>query len=440
MKKLILTTAIVIGLATLAYSQAVQVFQPDTIILLYDHSFNLEEGDTMKFVMTYNDKGLLSECEQYYCQQPAKNNDFKAGADFYLPLQVRTIYEYDISYNMVHSMERYFGVPRNPRFYYDYHFENNQLFLYVCHYETIDDYHCTDSILYQYDNSGRIDHEITYNRIYGVLSLTEEIDYSYSNSVVEKTTNGYSNGHWGDWVTLERKTQTYGDDETLLTVETESYEKPTTLETYSYDGEGHTTSILTQTLTDGEWVNTKLLEYTYDDGGHLFLAEIKSWQEGEFVHAHRAVYELNEAGYPAVIDFEKWNGEAWEQGTWKSGFYIFKEPYLSRQNAFLCRTDAKHIEISYTNTELPAYDVEEHTTTGDAVVTLHPNPANSIVSVTGKNLKSAEVLNVLGQSVATVKGQGETLQIDIANLPTGVYFVNITDEEGRKCVRKVMKE
>ena len=32
------------------------------------------------------------------------------------------------------------------------------------------------------------------------------------------------------------------------------------------------------------------------------------------------------------------------------------------------------------------------------------------------------------------------MQIDIANLPTGIYFVNITDSEGRKCVRKVVKE
>ena len=439
MKKLIITTAIVIGLATAALSQTTQVCQPDTILLLYDHSYNLYEGDTMEFVMTYNDKGLFSECEQYYCQQLAKNNDFKAGVDFWLPLQVRTIYEYDISYNMAHSMEQYFGVPRNPRFYYDYYFENNQLFLYVCHYETIEDYHCTDSVLYQYDNSGRIDHETMYTRIYGVLSLSEEIDYSYNKSVVEKTTTGYSNGHWGDWVILERKTQTFGDDGTLLSIETETYENPTTLETYSYDGEGRITSILTQTLTEGEWVNTKLLEYTYDGNGHLILAEIKSWQEEEFVHANRAVYELNEAGYPAVVDFQKWNGEEWVQGTWKAGFYIFKDPYLSRQNAFLCRTDAKHIEISYTNTELPAYDVEEHPTE-HAFATICPNPTNSTFTVTGKNLKSAEVLNALGQRVATAKGKGETLQIDIANLPAGVYFVNITDEEGRKCVRKVVKE
>ncbi len=75
-----------------------------------------------------------------------------------------------------------------------------------------------------------------------------------------------------------------------------------------------------------------------------------------------------------------------------------------------------------------------------SLFSLHPNPANSIVTITGKNLKSAEVLNVLGQSLAKVQGQGETLQIDIANLPTGVYFVNVTDGEGRKCMKKVVKD
>ena len=84
------------------------------------------------------------------------------------------------------------------------------------------------------------------------------------------------------------------------------------------------------------------------------------------------------------------------------------------------------------------WNVEEDIST--AFATVYPNPASSQLTVTGKNLKQAEVLNILGQRVATVQGQGETLQIDIANLSAGVYFVNITDEEGRKCVRKVVKE
>ena len=75
-----------------------------------------------------------------------------------------------------------------------------------------------------------------------------------------------------------------------------------------------------------------------------------------------------------------------------------------------------------------------------AFTTLHPNPTTGLITIIGNDLKQAEVLNVLGQRVAMVEGTGETLQIDIAKLPAGVYFVNITDEKGHKCVRKVVKE
>lgn len=75
-----------------------------------------------------------------------------------------------------------------------------------------------------------------------------------------------------------------------------------------------------------------------------------------------------------------------------------------------------------------------------AFASLHPNPTTGLVTIMGKDLKQAEVFNTLGQRVATVKGEGEQLTVDISNLPAGVYFVNITDSEGRKCVKKVVKE
>lgn len=84
-----------------------------------------------------------------------------------------------------------------------------------------------------------------------------------------------------------------------------------------------------------------------------------------------------------------------------------------------------------------AWGMEDHEATA---ATLHPNPTTGLVTITGKDLKRAEVVNTLGQRVAMVQGEGETMQIDIINLPAGVYFVNVTDGEGRKCVRKVVKE
>jgi len=78
-------------------------------------------------------------------------------------------------------------------------------------------------------------------------------------------------------------------------------------------------------------------------------------------------------------------------------------------------------------------------TEATASATLHPNPTTGLVTITGENLKAAEVFNTLGQSVATATGKGETMQVDLSGLPVGVYLVNVTDGEGRRCVRKVVK-
>ena len=75
-----------------------------------------------------------------------------------------------------------------------------------------------------------------------------------------------------------------------------------------------------------------------------------------------------------------------------------------------------------------------------AFATVHPNPTTGLVTIVGENLNQADVVNMLGQCVATAQGKGETLQIDISSLPAGIYFVRITDDEGRKCTHKVVKE
>jgi hypothetical protein len=76
----------------------------------------------------------------------------------------------------------------------------------------------------------------------------------------------------------------------------------------------------------------------------------------------------------------------------------------------------------------------------NAFATVHPNPTTGFVTIAGENLRQAEVLNMLGQQVLSVQGEGNEFRIDMAALPAGVYFVNVTDDEGRKCVRKVVKE
>lgn len=89
-------------------------------------------------------------------------------------------------------------------------------------------------------------------------------------------------------------------------------------------------------------------------------------------------------------------------------------------------------QISFTKIE-----ENEH---ANAFATLHPNPTKGLVTIAGENLRQAEVFNMLGQKLLSMQGEGNELQINMTALPAGVYFISVSDEEGQKCVRKVVKE
>ena len=71
-------------------------------------------------------------------------------------------------------------------------------------------------------------------------------------------------------------------------------------------------------------------------------------------------------------------------------------------------------------------------------VVIYPNPTREKVAIEG--VISAKVINTLGQQVAVATSKGESLTVDLNGLPAGIYFINVIDKEGRKCVRKVVKE
>ena len=76
----------------------------------------------------------------------------------------------------------------------------------------------------------------------------------------------------------------------------------------------------------------------------------------------------------------------------------------------------------------------------DPSVCFYPNPTTGMVTVRGENLSQAVVTDLLGQQVLSVQGEGDELQIDMTALPAGVYLVTVTDRNGRKCVRKAVRE
>jgi len=75
--------------------------------------------------------------------------------------------------------------------------------------------------------------------------------------------------------------------------------------------------------------------------------------------------------------------------------------------------------------------------------TLYPNPASDKLFIVGtfEGNKSISVYNVVGQQVISMEGQGKQITLNTSALSTGMYFVQVKEEQtGKISVLKFIKE
>lgn len=71
-----------------------------------------------------------------------------------------------------------------------------------------------------------------------------------------------------------------------------------------------------------------------------------------------------------------------------------------------------------------------------STLNVHPNPTNGKIMIENVNVNSVEIYNTQGQSV----GRFNTNEIDMENLPSGMYILMVKDIEGNVNVAKVVRE
>ena len=175
-------------------------------------------------------------------------------------------------------------------------------------------------------------------------------------------------------------------------------------------------------------LNDSTLNYGTGFGVFQLLYNDKCWN---------AQYHLDTLRYKAAV--RKGHAGEYYYG-WLEAYSVVTYNYDSVwfYLARTCYCSIPNYPLRWGQTSFDWVDISENETS--AFATIHPNPTTGLITINGKDLKAAEVVNTLGQRVATAHGKGDQMTIDIANLPEGVYFVRITNEQGRKCVRKVVKE
>jgi hypothetical protein len=74
-------------------------------------------------------------------------------------------------------------------------------------------------------------------------------------------------------------------------------------------------------------------------------------------------------------------------------------------------------------------------------ISLHPNPANDIVTITSKNdFSKIELLNVTGQVLLSETVNDKTRQINLNGFSEGIYFVKVVSANGMSVTKKVVKQ
>lgn len=62
-------------------------------------------------------------------------------------------------------------------------------------------------------------------------------------------------------------------------------------------------------------------------------------------------------------------------------------------------------------------------------VSMYPNPVNDIITVAAANTALIEIADISGRAVLTANSQNNTTQINVGDLPTGIYVVKLFNNE-----------
>ena len=184
-------------------------------------------------------------------------------------------------------------------------------------------------------------------------------------------------------------------------------------------------------------------EHSLNSGGNSRIF-IHFRQNAEFIRMFRErYYELRETflGYDYMKSVLDEYGRLVE-GEVPRQVQRFHFPYsinqwftdMGRADEFLVQRDF------YYRSELVEYfGSVDDVIVPDSGFLCYPNPTADRFVIKGDSLQQVEVYNLLGQFIASMKAEGNILLIDLSSRPAGVYLVSVTDTEGRRCVKKVVK-
>ncbi len=252
---------------------------------------------------------------------------------------------------------------------------------------------------YQYDENGNLVHHDMY---LGTWGLFETADYTYDENNNCTLIVSYSEGFSGEFEPSNMVEYIYNVDGFLI--EEKSY--------YYYNG----------------WVLSTHVVYTRDENNNISVEENLD-QYGSVLERHEYEYDMNIL-FDEVAPFvnpegELPNPERTVNARTKDKFWTVAD---NGTLTYIC-------DYYYYYKEIEGTGVAENVADN---VNIYPNPVKDVLTVEASEYQNVEVFDLAGRCVISREISG-VANIDMSQMPKGVYLVKMNDENG-SATRKVIVE
>lgn len=168
-------------------------------------------------------------------------------------------------------------------------------------------------IVYEYDNKGLLDREITYKWQEESWKCAERKEYTYYKNGKLKKTECYSESSY--WLISYKEEWTYDDHGNPASwdyyMASRGYFTSVTNTKYenTYDENANLTNVTSYNLHNREWTNNEKTENAYDSRNRLASSVQYSWEEGEWLLKKKHEYSYDVNGNMTADDcLSWWNG------------------------------------------------------------------------------------------------------------------------------------
>lgn len=207
------------------------------------------------------------------------------------------------------------------------------------------------------------------------------------------------------------------------------------------------------------------LEFTFDMSStnveDINDLEVSMWlqdhESKEVFNSHFA-YEYTEHAYP-VQNLQITNEESTVIATWEApesgsptGYNVFVNNQLAAENTNELSYSFDAENAMYIIEVVALYDdeknsvgvVKSYNLTVDVAEVktdtykIFPNPANNYIKVSGNNINTISIYNCLGALVDRFVVENNNIEINTSNYNTGIYFINIQQNDGVSSTNKLV--